>query len=464
MTVTGKRDSELPGEQPPPQRHPHRLYLHRYLLRVRCPRYLGLDIQIETQAGSGGTKLYNPSDPTNDVQISVTSASPAVTYTVPTTGTTCPVGAPMGSTCYAAFDELVGTVTSSSPAVNFSISVTIPTSSPNGYQAGTAQIILTTHAVQSANNGTTGVCTAGSECDTTSPGAGSANWRLTLRPPRRAARAFNPQKRRTLIGTAIGITLAVAVALPGIAEAMFANGPSPETASLTAATIGAPTNFTASMIGGSATLSWTAPVPAYLTGYTLSQSSGTLTGCSATPSASTTSCTATGLTPGAQYTWSLTAAYNNWQSLAAQASPPTVTVTYPVNSTTYGANWSGTITGSAATNSGTSIASAAAAIEDTTTGMWWTGTGFSASSQTFVSASGTTSWSYALPAADLTSGHSYTVTGEAADMAGNVGTSAALKFHLQHQPASERVGQLPGHMAQLVWGQLERLHRRDGVV
>jgi hypothetical protein len=130
------------------------------------PAYLGLDVLIETQAGSGGTKLYNPTDSANDLQIAITDnqGSP-VTYTVPTTATTCPGSAPAGSTCYELDNELVrlaGVPTNT--IVTFSTSVTVPTGSTTGYQGGAAQIILTTHAVQAANNGSTATCTAGHRC------------------------------------------------------------------------------------------------------------------------------------------------------------------------------------------------------------------------------------------------------------------------------------------------------------
>ena len=53
-------------------------------------------------------------------------------------------------------------------------------------------------------------------------------------------------------------------------------------------------------------------------------------------------------------------------------------MTYPVTSTIYGTNWTGTITGTATTNSGSAVASASVAIEDTGTTRWWNGTSFSA--------------------------------------------------------------------------------------
>ena len=127
--------------------------------------WLGLDVLIETQGGIGGTNLYNPADSTHDLQVTVTSTSPVATYTVPTTATSCPVGAPSGSTCYELDDELVSTTafTSSSAMVTFSAAVTLPAGTTTGYRGGAAQMILTAHAAQSGNNLATG-CVAGQAC------------------------------------------------------------------------------------------------------------------------------------------------------------------------------------------------------------------------------------------------------------------------------------------------------------
>ncbi len=114
--------------------------------------YLAVDMLIEAQAGPGGTKLYNPTDASNDLQVSVTSSGPSVTYTVPTSATTCPAGAPAGSSCYELDNELVSTSAVTAAAVTFSVAVSLPTNSATGYQGGAAQVILTTHAVQSKNN------------------------------------------------------------------------------------------------------------------------------------------------------------------------------------------------------------------------------------------------------------------------------------------------------------------------
>ncbi len=109
---------------------------------------------------------------------------------------------------------------------------------------------------------------------------------------------------------------------------------------------------------------------------------------------------------------------------------PAAAVTFPVNNTTYGANWTGTITGTASSNAGagTSISSIGVAVKNTTTGKWWNGTAFSATSQTNVAATGTTSWSLALAASNLVSTDAYTVIAQATDSAGNVGTSSTVNF------------------------------------
>lgn len=136
--------------------------------------YLAVDLVIETQAGAGGTRLYNPADSANDLRVTVTSASPAVTFTVPTAATTCPAGAPAGSACYELDNELVSTSPVSTATVAFSVSVSLPSSSTTGYQGGAAQIVLTTHAVQAGGN--TLSCTATPAAGSPCTPSGSFKW------------------------------------------------------------------------------------------------------------------------------------------------------------------------------------------------------------------------------------------------------------------------------------------------
>lgn len=135
-----------------------------------------------------------------------------------------------------------------------------------------------------------------------------------------------PRRRRLprrIIPVGIALAVALAVAVPGVAAALFSSSPSAQTASVTAATIGAPTNFKATATGSAtANLTWTAPSPP-LNGYMLSQSPGTAQGSCATLSASSTSCTASGLSQGTVYTWTLQAVYNSWQSSSTTAGTTT---------------------------------------------------------------------------------------------------------------------------------------------
>jgi hypothetical protein len=127
--------------------------------------YLAVNVLVETQAGTGGTKLFNPTDSTHDLQLTITSTNPSVTYKVPSASETCPSGAPSGSTCYELDNELISTSALTSATVAFSVSVKLPTTSTAGYQGGAAQILLTTHAVQSRNNTVScGTTTAGQPC------------------------------------------------------------------------------------------------------------------------------------------------------------------------------------------------------------------------------------------------------------------------------------------------------------
>lgn len=129
--------------------------------------YLAVDVVVETQAGSGGTALYNPTG-SNGLSVAVADnqATP-VTYGVPTTSTSCPTGAPTGSTCYVADNELVSTsAVSGGTTDTVTTTVSLPAAAGNGYQGGAAQILLTAHAVQSAHNTLSCVATptAGQTC------------------------------------------------------------------------------------------------------------------------------------------------------------------------------------------------------------------------------------------------------------------------------------------------------------
>ena len=153
------------------------------------------------------------------------------------------------------------------------------------------------------------------------------------RPPRRPSR---------LVWAGLAVSaVSLSLTMTGVTSARLSGPESSGHNSFTAATISAPTGFTATATSSTTVkLSWTGP--STLTGYTLSQSSGTLAGCSATPPATTTTCTVTGLSAKTPYTWTLTAVYNNWKSSSV-----------PANATTFAAVGKSLLGMTTDTNSGT---------------------------------------------------------------------------------------------------------------
>lgn len=128
--------------------------------------YIAVDVLVETQAGSGGSTLYTGGGAGLHVTVTDNQGTPT-TYTVPTASTTCPNGAPAGSTCYELDNELYGTSAYSNGSVDtITTQVSLPNSAGNGYQGASAQVILTAHAVQSKNNALacTTTATAGAPC------------------------------------------------------------------------------------------------------------------------------------------------------------------------------------------------------------------------------------------------------------------------------------------------------------
>ncbi len=116
------------------------------------------------------------------------------------------------------------------------------------------------------------------------------------------------------------------------------------------------------------------------------------------------------------------------------ATGPSVTITYPVTGSTYGADWAGAITGTAGDDANP-IVGVSVAILDTTTNLWWDGSSFDQASQTFVPVtSGTATWSLTFPVAALTSGDNYSVTAQATDSVGTVGTSSTVTFSYANGP------------------------------
>jgi hypothetical protein len=150
--------------------------------------YMALDVFIATQknitaGGASATDLYNPSDTTNEGQITVSSTSPTVSYVVAGgsatsfgTAIACPgSGTSLDGNSYTTYDKcyqlsdlLVSATAFSSGTVTFTTGITLPGTQPNTYQGSSAVVVLAALAVQSKNNAIN--CTAGG----TSPTAGAA--------------------------------------------------------------------------------------------------------------------------------------------------------------------------------------------------------------------------------------------------------------------------------------------------
>jgi hypothetical protein len=61
-------------------------------------------------------------------------------------------------------------------------------------------------------------------------------------------------------------------------------------------------------------------------------------------------------------------------------------------------------------------------------GNYWSGTSFASASEVLLTASGTTAWSFAFPAASFPAGATYTVRVRATDTVGNIQSPASTKF------------------------------------
>lgn len=96
---------------------------------------------------------------------------------------------------------------------------------------------------------------------------------------------------------------------------------------------------------------------------------------------------------------------------------PTVAVTYPTAAVSV-AGWAGTVVGTAA-DGGSGVASVTVAVEDDTSGAWWDGTAFDSADPVWLAATGTATWTLAVPAGGLVPGHAYTVEAAAVDEVGN---------------------------------------------
>ncbi|HXU03276.1 MAG TPA: hypothetical protein VN903_20060, partial [Polyangia bacterium] len=119
----------------------------------------------------------------------------------------------------------------------------------------------------------------------------------------------------------------------------------------------------------------------------------------------------------------------NWNIIAgctADSTPPTSTITFPTNTTYSSSTWTsggGAITGTA--NDNVAVSSVGVSIQDGS-GNYWNGSAFGSVTEVFNAATSADSfahWSYSFPAANMTSGHSYTVRSKATDTSSIAETS-----------------------------------------
>jgi hypothetical protein len=106
---------------------------------------------------------------------------------------------------------------------------------------------------------------------------------------------------------------------------------------------------------------------------------------------------------------------------------PARSFTFPAAGGSYNAGgWGGSITGSAS-DGGAGLLRVEVAIQEGA-GNHYDGSSFANGSPTWLTATGTSSWSYALAAAKLTSGNGYTVSLRAIDNVGNVASTITRSF------------------------------------
>jgi hypothetical protein len=123
---------------------------------------------------------------------------------------------------------------------------------------------------------------------------------------------------------------------------------------------------------------------------------------------------------------------------------PTIATTFPVaatryNNTTYnngcGTAATGDLCGTAA-DAASGVATVEISVQRASTGLYLTGTTFSAASPNWITATGTTSWSYALAAATFPGDGTYTLVVRATDAVGNASTASTAFVIDRTQPTA----------------------------
>jgi len=250
------------------------------------------------------------------------------------------------------------------------------------------------------------------------------------------------QLPKSRLAVVVGILVAATVTLcSGVALAVWSSTSSTSitapTDALATPVLGAVTAVTSS----GATVNWSDPgswQSAATYTATATATSHTTKTCSA--AGSVLSCALTGLDAGVSYDVSVTAQLNNWVSSAAtttvtpaagDTTAPTLAVTFPVASGRYStARWNAGcatagICGTASDSSG--VASVQFSLrKGQTSGNYWNGTTFGSTTESYLTASGTTSWQAAIAATALSDGQTYTLHVKATDAASPANTTSPV--------------------------------------
>jgi hypothetical protein len=128
---------------------------------------------------------------------------------------------------------------------------------------------------------------------------------------------------------------------------------------------------------------------------------------------------------------SVSSASDAW---VVDATSPTSSVSSFIGGASYGAsNWSNKISGTAS-DVGAGVSQVQVSVERVADGKYWSGSGFTQSSECYVTATGTTSWSLDFPSANFSTDGSYVVRVRTVDAAGNVGIGQTQAFQYDSTP------------------------------
>jgi hypothetical protein len=113
-----------------------------------------------------------------------------------------------------------------------------------------------------------------------------------------------------------------------------------------------------------------------------------------------------------------------------------VAVTFPTTGAYTNASWDagcstagGDTCGTASDGTGSGVSSVTISLRNgTTSGNYWNGTGFSSSTEIFLSATGTSTWSFSFPATNFPADGQYRIRARSTDAAGNPSTTLTQDF------------------------------------